>query len=73
MDGLEQARASPSSSKDRVRSITKKLSKLQHGIEADKKRSRTAVETRMQNLDERFAEARASTCSAGRLSAHFRR
>ena len=59
MDKLEQARGSPSSSKDRIRSITQKLSKLQSGLEADKKRSRTAVESRMQTLDERFAEARA--------------
>lgn len=51
LEELERERTRVSMNKDRVKTITQKLSKLQQGLEVDKSRSRNAFETRIRDLE----------------------
>mmetsp|Transcript_43376 Transcript_43376/g.69440 ORF Transcript_43376/g.69440 Transcript_43376/m.69440 type:complete len:276 (-) Transcript_43376:1174-2001(-) len=51
LEELERDRTRVSVNKDRVKSITQKLSKLQQGLEVDKSRSRSALEGRLADLE----------------------
>ena len=44
--------------KERVRSITSRLSQLQKGLEEDKKKSRKALDNRLEELDQKFIASR---------------
>ncbi|GBG27031.1 Hypothetical Protein FCC1311_032542 [Hondaea fermentalgiana] len=50
LEELERDRSRVSLNRDRVRSITQKLSKLQQGLEVDRSRSRAAMETQVKEL-----------------------
>lgn len=50
LEELERDRTRVSLNRDRVRSITQKLSKLQQGLESDRTRSRTAFESQLKEL-----------------------
>jgi chromosome segregation ATPase len=55
LEELERDRARASQNKDRVKTITAKLSKLQQGLEVDKSKARSAFEGRVKELEGRIA------------------
>mmetsp|Transcript_3570 Transcript_3570/g.10413 ORF Transcript_3570/g.10413 Transcript_3570/m.10413 type:complete len:281 (+) Transcript_3570:190-1032(+) len=55
LEELERDRTRVSHNRDRVKTITQKLSRLQQGLEVDKNKSRTAFEMRLKELEGKIA------------------
>jgi len=56
LEELERDRARVCMNKDRVKTITQKLSKLQQGLEVDRTRSRTAFEAQFREVEKKISK-----------------